>query len=647
MRKTHMELEYVFTPDPGPTIYASADTGQPNEVSLGVLISTGTSWPVTVARLEIEIPVGANDSSKLSPAPVLPAPAFDTQANPTLSITSAGSVVTIATNDGSNVTISSTRPLAFALPGIAVGPVPGVVPITITEVPARGAHREDKTHSLTKQQTTWPVTRFWAEPAALTGLDQTVTLRWSCNSLGEKYGYSLNAPGWQPRDCLEGGTCYDVQDGRQGITSLALTSTTEFTLMVVQAQGGNRSNVGTLNTTVQILQPKIGGKLPIVYFSGWVARLYWLATNASKCRVSLNGVTLDDNAPLDTWDKGYLVQAAVEGEQKLEVTAVAASGQVDVFTVPSFVTAKGQRVVTFPPDPNWPSVVGISSDGTVAMVDALVDDGGADYAVRVIDVGKRPIGPPDFVGVPQVEGLAIAPDGTLALTSTTYGLTTPFNVSVIDVAKRAVKPVSIAVGHFALAMAFTPDSKLALVANSEDNNVSVIDTSALDPHPPAVPCGQSPMAIAFTPDSKLALVGNFDGNTLTVIDLHPPRAARPTPVPVGGAPIAIAITPDGKLALVARQNNSEILVIDVPTLTARSSTIQVGQSPTNIAVTPDSQIALVGNGPNNTLTVIDLNALRPVRVTPIPIGTIPPWVLAITADGKTAVIVDHSGVVVL
>src|SRR5262245_35329104 len=119
-----LHLEYDFTPDPSP-IYASTDGGNPNTVDLGVMISNATEGPVTLEKIEITIPVGVDDSGDLSAAPNLPSPVFDTQAFPNLSITSAGSVVTIQNTDGSDLTVSVIQPLAFTLPDIAIGTVFG------------------------------------------------------------------------------------------------------------------------------------------------------------------------------------------------------------------------------------------------------------------------------------------------------------------------------------------------------------------------------------------------------------------------------------------------------------------------------------------------------------------------------------------
>ncbi len=189
-----LQLEYDITPDPSP-IYASYDGDNPNTVNLDVLISNATEGPVTLEKIEITIPVGADVSGDLSAATNLPSPAYDTQAYPNLNITSSASVVTIQTKDNSNLTVSVTQPLAFTLPAIAVGTVFGTVPITVTEFAAGGQSKviDDTTHTLTKLEGTMPVTNFRAEPATLHNLDQSVMLYWSCNDLGSQYSYSLSA----------------------------------------------------------------------------------------------------------------------------------------------------------------------------------------------------------------------------------------------------------------------------------------------------------------------------------------------------------------------------------------------------------------------------------------------------------------------
>lgn len=638
----NLELGYQFDPAPSP-IYASADSNNLNQVTLKVTVSNPTNGPVTLSKIEIHIPVGADIDGDLSPATNLPAPVPDTAKTPNLGITSKGSTVTIARTDGTGLTISVTAQIIFSLPGITVGTFAGKVPITITEFPVSGPKRTDATtYRLAKEQTTWPVTRFWAEPPELNNLNQTVNLKWSCNKLGSNYSYSLSAPGWQPRDCLQSGNCYDVQDGVDGITSLALTDTTEFTLTVVHVQDESRVSVGILNTTVQILQPKIRGKSPAVSFSGWVARLYWLATNASSCTVSLNGVTHDSNAPLDTWEKGYLVSVAGEGVQAFQVTAVAESGQVDVFTIPSFVTNKAQRVIAFPPDPNWPSALAIGPDAKLGLMDNLDFNPNYTYSVSVIDIEARTISP--HMGIAQVFVLAISPDGKFALSATgtgPYGLD-PGYVSVVDVVKRTVFPHTIPVGSMPVAIAFTPDCHLALVSNAEDNNLTAIDMTTLRPHPQTIPVGAVPIAIAITPDSHLALVSNAQDNNLTVIDMTTLKP-HPQTIPIGGSG-AIAITPDGTLALVACGLGTEIVVVDIPKLTARPSAIPVGKGPVSIAITPDGELALVGNS-DGTLAVIDLSTLKPGS-TPISTGE-DPHVMAITADGRSLVIINKSGVTLL
>ena len=74
MSKTEdLELGYEFDPTPSP-IYASADNQDLNLVSVKVTVSNPTNGPVTLSKLEIQIPVGADVDGDLSPATNLPAP---------------------------------------------------------------------------------------------------------------------------------------------------------------------------------------------------------------------------------------------------------------------------------------------------------------------------------------------------------------------------------------------------------------------------------------------------------------------------------------------------------------------------------------------------------------------------------------------
>jgi DNA-binding beta-propeller fold protein YncE len=649
------ELAYDFEPAPRP-IYASADRSNLNLVSLTVTVTNSTDGPITLSKIEIQIPVGADVDGDISSAPNLPAPVFD--ANTNISMTSTGSTVTIQTMDGTPLTISVTAQIIFSLPDITVNTLTGRVPITITEFPGgdKPKRSDDTTYSLKKERTTWPVTRFWAEPPALNNLDQTVQLKWSCNNLGPNYSYSLSAPDWQwqPKDCLNSGDCYDVQDGVNGVTSLALTDTTKFILTVVQTRNGVRIAVGTLETTVPISQPKIMGKSPAVYFGGSVARLYWLATNASRCAVTLNGVALDANAPMDTWKKGYLVKIAGEGQQSFQVTATAVSGQAAVFTCPSFVTTnKAQRVIAFPPEwatKNFFIHIGIAPDGQVALL-SYVAPFSKDCRLSVIDVEKRTFSLPDAIRVPQLVGpLAVSPNGDLALVTSAWNDSDPGIVSVIDLAKHSVRPPAIHVGRQPSAIAISPDGKLALVMSFMDNNLTVIDMSTLTPHSQPIPWGGTAAVgpiIAITHDGKLALVARPGSKDLMVIDI-PQYTVRPSKIPIGGSPLAIAIAPDGKLALVVRNGLDDILVVEIPNLTVRPSPIAV-KAPLWVLITPDSQLALVGSfGLQSSLTVIDMSTLRPLP-TPIIVDQeddLGAQAMAITADGKL-VVVRPSGLSVL
>ena len=320
----------------------------------------------------------------------LPFPAYDQSTFPNLSITSSGSVVTIETIDGTNLIISVTQPLSFTLPGIQVGTIFGEVPLTVTEFSPSGPKVEDgSNYKLQKQKVTMPVTDFWAEPSTLYNLDQSVTLYWSCNSLGSSYSYSLGAPNWQPRDCVNSGNCYTVQDGKDGVTSLNLDQKTTFALDVIQAQpDGSRTTIGSLSTTVNMLVPSIvsgQNSVQALYFSGWVARLNWVVENASSCTVSLGNVAIDSNAPLDTWTEGYFVAVPAMGKHQLTLTAVGPPGSSPATL--SFAEFKTSSPFNVAVGSN-PQGISITPDGTPSAGLALVANN-YDNNVSVIEIASR------------------------------------------------------------------------------------------------------------------------------------------------------------------------------------------------------------------------------------------------------------------
>jgi YVTN family beta-propeller protein len=146
-----------------------------------------------------------------------------------------------------------------------------------------------------------------------------------------------------------------------------------------------------------------------------------------------------------------------------------------------------------------------------------------------------------------------------------------------------------------------------------------------------------------------AFLANGLSNTVSTIDVKA-RTKNPTDIAVGASPWGVAVTPDGKTAFVTNSGSGSVSTIDVKTRTKHRTDIAVGAHPDGVAVTPDGKTAFVANGSplldpiapgNNTVSTIDVKS-RTKKPTDITVGTLAFWV-AITPDGKTAVVANNGG----
>jgi hypothetical protein len=306
MLDASLQLKYVFTPSPNP-IRASVGGANANKIDLTVMVSNPSPEPVQVETITIEIPMGEESARSLSANPDLPAPSYDTTLPWT--ITSSADTVTLTPASGRVVDY-----VIFTLEGIVVNDTPGVVPLTITETAPKVT--DGKTYELVKREPDFPITNFYTTPQTLYDLEQTVTIYWECSEQGEQYAYSLHSDSWQPRNCLDGGDCYTCQDGQNGVQTPPLDQDTTFALYVIETDSsGGRTIYQTLYTPVQIKTPSVDNNSYLEQStsgSGRLARLHWVAYNAAKCTILLEGEVLVDNAPTDTYLKGYTVLSSKE-----------------------------------------------------------------------------------------------------------------------------------------------------------------------------------------------------------------------------------------------------------------------------------------------------------------------------------------------
>jgi YVTN family beta-propeller protein len=653
-----LKLDYAFVPGPNP-IRASAAGANPSTIDLQVIASDPLLSSVKMHQILIEIPVGEDTARSLSSSPNLPPPTYDTTGPWTIS--SAGSTVTITARSKDPQAVN--QPIVFTLPGIVVSETEGTVPLTITEMnPPAPKVVDGETYTLLKQPADFPVTRFSADPAILSDLDQPVTLYWSVSDQGKHLSYGLrivsvgramhlaqgavddgatgarNALLVTLKDCVSDGNCYSWQDGQQGVRAPVVNQTTTFALDVVQViDVGHRSVIASLTTTVQVIMPMISQNSYIESkFSGRVLQLRWLAFNAKSCTVEVDGASIDDNAPADTYANGYLwVPPNQDGPRTLSVIAHATVGTAQAsFTFPP------QRVtpitkIGFGGDPG---AVAMSHSGTFALVANPIPSFPPLYAfATAIDVAGRKVEATtaQFKGLSV--GIAITPDDSLALVANVMGGEAENgDVRVIDLSGLKVEPAVLSVLG-AWAIAITPDGNTALVTSDQAQAVVAIDIVHRTVEK-TIQLGKSTLGIAITPSGELAFVTNSNEGTVTVVDVTK-RVAEPGSIKVGGKPFAVAITPDGTLALVANQADNTVSVIDIASRTAEARVIHTGATPMWISISPDGTLALTADN-GGSLTVIDIARRTGVSI---------PWdgqptSVGITRDSMSAVVVSPNNV---
>jgi DNA-binding beta-propeller fold protein YncE len=248
-------------------------------------------------------------------------------------------------------------------------------------------------------------------------------------------------------------------------------------------------------------------------------------------------------------------------------------------------------------------------------------------------------------------------------------------LSVIDISKpdapriTATIPLMNSVVGPPTNLALNPSGEIALVANSldpvtqgwvrrldPDNRVFVIDLKA---SPPAVigtiTVGKQPSGLAISPKGDLALVANRADGTISVLSIRGKDILVLDTVTVGtGADqvSAVAITPDGKRALAVKSNANKValLSIDGQKVTYDKRDLPSGIFPYNVAVTPDGKLALIadtGNGGSSdgnadTVSVIDLEPNPPRVIDHVTVGDSPEG-LAISPKGDLAVTIEARG----
>ncbi|GGC44695.1 hypothetical protein GCM10011504_23870 [Siccirubricoccus deserti] len=199
------------------------------------------------------------------------------------------------------------------------------------------------------------------------------------------------------------------------------------------------------------------------------------------------------------------------------------------------------------------------------------------------------------------------------------------------------------------------------VRDPAPDTISVIDLLA---NPPAVRAEIEvpasvvgpPVSVAVTPDERLALVtanqrrdpGDpsklVPGNTMAVIDLtaNPPRVAAT--VPTGAAPAGVSINRAGTMALVANRAEGTVSIYRIAngqvTPAGKVEIGPVSSEVSHVQFTPDGRHALVTRYGDHSVSLLRIEGDRVVKLDREITTGVRPYGLAITADGRWAVVAN-------
>jgi 6-phosphogluconolactonase (cycloisomerase 2 family) len=225
-----------------------------------------------------------------------------------------------------------------------------------------------------------------------------------------------------------------------------------------------------------------------------------------------------------------------------------------------------------------PQAVAITPDGTLAVVSA---PDRYDYAAKqqipetFLQVVDLEAVPPRVTARVELgrhpQGLAISPDGTMLLATTTDG-----HVAVLAIdGKRVALDEQIKLGDKRLSgISFTHDGRAALVALRDEQGLAVlgVDDGEVTATGERVTTGVAPYAIDVSGDGRWAVVGNVglgglagdvgklvgDADSITLIDVarRPFRAVQHLTVP--SIPEGVALSPDGRWIAVQAMDGSNL-----------------------------------------------------------------------------------------
>ncbi len=685
LQASPLKLAYAFVSSPYP-IRCSPDGGNESVVNLQVLISNRQTRPVKMRKMMITIRTGENTAAAISSAPSLPEPVYDRSPAFPWTITVDVDKITIEAKDEEEPG-EVTDTIIFTLPGIVINRMPGTVPIVVSELDGDGQRIDDRvTYDLVKVPNDFPVLDFYAEPAVLTDLDKPVTLYWKCTPRGQDLSYAIiSSTGWMPKNCVGRNDCFSFRDGHSGVRTPGIGETTNFFLDVIGTDAeGRRTVIDRLMTTVRVEVPRISPNStcsPITR-NGRIVLLKWLAYNAVRCSIRVDGVTVKENVPFNTYTNGYpLVLDGRPGPHQIVLVAYGASGAMAPHIFPNVEIGDSQKIavegiatdLTFAPDGRLYAgvcqkrrlmetmIAGLAQTSEGQGASGLLMAGGAVAAngpvasVEVFNLATK--------GREKRIPLEIAPSA-LALTGNgRYMVAAPsgFSLAIISPVVDRFAVIDLAAGT-AATRALRENTRILWAASCGSGSLAAIvgafgdqtfgslllvdATGAEVPNPEIRPSDGDAVITTFaSADGRTGVTapGQYQSGRgkcrIASVDIEGRRIAPGVPSKEE-IPLMMKITPDGKYALVADEGEM-MSIVELATGQVESEGIRIGKLDSLaivlggsygslMAISPEGHRAYAIRGEGNRLAVIDVHERRMIGTTPIPTST----AVAVGPDGS-------------
>jgi len=456
--------------------------------------------PVEVESIVITFPLSQDIAADLSGDKDLPQPLLETPG--AWRVDSEGPSVNIQPEDPDTNLVFSGNPLIFLLQGIKVNTKPGTVKITISQrviTEEGGSRLVTGAALLEKQPTDFPVQSFSAHPAAVDDLDKTVLLKWTCRPEGEKRSYRLRGPGTTD-------SRYTCADGSPKGIQVKVTGSTIYSLEVLRGDELQQ----TLYTPVEVAKVSLESTWHLnASPSGRMVRAGWRAKNALKCTVMVNNVTVDKNAPADTYGAENRYQLFLSGENgpgpDIRVVAEGVSGAQAGLTISN--TNELQPPISLQISGGY-NRLRIAPNGKLAL---LIPSGFSAPEIIIADLVERQT-PKKRIPIADVQDAAFSSDGSWVLVAAGQSLVR-VNVATSAIAWTIKIPDPLIGPGGVWAVALSPDDKRAFVL------VGVMGLNEI-----ALPTGEILNSYLLLPGIPLLgeVALSADGKTIVVMrnDLH-------------------------------------------------------------------------------------------------------------------------------